>query len=98
MKKGHTNNPNGRPKGKPNKITGKVRELIALFVESKFEQVTENFDKLEPLEQWKILKDLLPYAAPKLQATTLDLGFDAMTDEQLDHIIESLKQAANEQE
>ena len=80
--------------GVPNKATANVRELIASFVENKFEQVTNNFDKLEPSEQWKVIRDLLPYCAPKLQSTSLDFGFEQMSDSELDLIIHELKKSA----
>ena len=35
--KGSTNNPNGRPKGKPNKITNELRSMISDFLTNEWE-------------------------------------------------------------
>lgn len=41
MNKGITNNPNGRPKGIPNKITSDTRELLSKFVSDKYSDVED---------------------------------------------------------
>jgi hypothetical protein len=67
--KGRTNNPNGRPKGIQNKLTGRVKESIACFVEMNFEEVTQIWRILEPKDKLAFYKDLLSYVVPKMQPT-----------------------------
>lgn len=94
LKPGNTNNKNGRPKGTINKINKELREKINDFLDGNFEKVKADFLKLEPKDRLKFYTELLPYSIPKLQAGTLDiaLDFDSMTEQDLDKIIEKLKQ------
>lgn len=86
----------GRPKGAVNKTTGLLREMITDFLFENFEKVKKDFLKLQPKERAKLYCDLLPYRLPKLQATSIDFNLERLTDEQLNEIIEQLKNTANE--
>lgn len=81
----------GRPKGTPNKITGNLREWINDFINDNREQVQADFKALEPKDRIVMFEKLLKYALPTLQATSLTTDFEKMTDEQLDEIINKLK-------
>lgn len=74
VKKGHTNNPNGRPKGVPSKITKEVRESIKQFVEDNIAGLQDDCDMLDPKERLHFLEKLLSYILPKPQ--TIDLTDD----------------------
>ena len=89
--KGQTNNPNGRPKGIPNKVTTDLREWITNFLEDNREQIQQDWKGLEPKDRIVLFEKLLKYALPTLQATSLTTDFERLTDEQLDMIIEQLK-------
>lgn len=65
MEKKKTNNPNGRPKGTPNRITGELRERIYDFLERKFEGIEFDFEKLEAKEKAQVFVKLLEYVIPK---------------------------------
>lgn len=82
----------GRPKGSPNKITAELRDWINRFVHDNKQQIQQDFDSLEPKERIMIFEKLLKYALPALQATTVTTDFERLSDEQLDRIIEELKQ------
>jgi len=84
----------GRPKGKPNRITAELREWISVFINNNKEKIQQDFDSLESKDRIMIFEKLLKYALPALQATSLTTDFDRMTDEQLDRIINELKQQA----
>ena len=82
----------GRPKGSPNKITAELRDWISQFVHDNKQQIQQDFDSLEPKDRIMIFEKLLKYALPALQATTVTTDFERLSDEQLDRIIEELKQ------
>ena len=94
--KGQTNNPNGRPKGIPNKVTTDLRQWITNFLEENREQIQEDWKALEPKDRIVLFEKLLKYALPTLQATSLTTDFERLTDEQLDTIIENLKKTIYE--
>lgn len=91
LKKGTTNNPNGRPKGKPNKVTQDLRQWINNFIDDNREQVQKDWKALEPKDRLVMFERLLKYALPTLQATSLDIDLEQLTDQQLDYIIRQLK-------
>ncbi len=96
--KGYTNNPNGRPKGVPNKVTTDLRQWITNFLEENREQIQQDWKGLEPKDRIVLFEKLLKYALPTLQATSLTTDFDKLTDEQLDTIIDNLKNSMYEKE
>ena len=61
----------GRAKGTPNKVSIGVRELLAKFMDEKFEQVIEAWDGLEPDEKVKTYISMIPYVMPKLNSVTV---------------------------
>jgi hypothetical protein len=93
LTKGITNNPNGRPKGIPNKSTNDLRQWVGDFIEGEREQIVSDWKALEPKDRIVMFEKLLKYTLPTLQSTTLQTDFERMTDAELDYIIEGLKQA-----
>jgi hypothetical protein len=81
----------GRPKGKPNKITGTLREWISSFIDNNRPQIQKDWKSLDPKDRLIMFERLLKYTLPTLQATTLTVDFEKLTDQQLDEIIERLK-------
>lgn len=81
----------GRPKGTPNKITTELREWIGNFIDNNRERIQQDWETLEPKDRIVLFEKLLKYALPTLQATSLTTDFEKLTDEQLDTIIDNLK-------
>ncbi|MEJ7738528.1 MAG: hypothetical protein WKF97_13945 [Chitinophagaceae bacterium] len=94
FKPGESGNLSGKPKGAVNKSTLKLRESITCFLEDEFENVKADFQKLEPKERLKFYTDLLQFGLPKLQATSMALNFEDLTDDQIDEIINQLMNKA----
>lgn len=69
--RGKTNNPDGRPKGRPNRITQQLRERIADFLEQNWSKIEADFLELEPKDRVMLFEKLLQYTTPRLQATEL---------------------------
>lgn len=72
MEKGKTNNPNGRPKGTPNKITTDLREFIGLLLNDNLEQLRADFEKLEGKDRLIVMERLLSYVLPKFSNVTMN--------------------------
>ena len=87
--KGITNNPNGRPKGKPNRTTTELREMITTLFESKYEDFTNALDQLEAKEKVDAYIKIMSFVIPKKTETKFD--FSSLTDTELDNIINKLK-------
>ena len=67
MRKGQTNNPNGRPKGQPNKLTAEFKSVVQQIISSNVEQVQRDIAVLEPKERVDVFVKLLAYVLPKQQ-------------------------------
>jgi hypothetical protein len=98
LRKGQTNNPNGRPAGALNKVTKDLRINITEFLENHFDEVIKEWYKLKGKEKLMFYRDLLQYAVPKLQSVemkelqrkeTIDLSL--LTNEELTERLEIFK-------
>lgn len=79
-KKRGTNNPNGRPKGSPNKVTAELREKIKNFLEDNWSQIEQDFSELDPEKRFMMYEKLLQFALPKLsqaEIRTPDIAQDS---------------------
>jgi hypothetical protein len=90
MEKGHTNNPNGRPKGKPNKLTQDARAWLSAVIDKNRKQMERDLKALEPKDRLQMLEKLMQYVIPKQQATTVEIDYSKMSEEQLNAIINTL--------
>lgn len=67
--KGKTNNPHGRPAGKPNKATQAAREAIALFVDNNTHRLQGWLDAIaqeNPEKAFNLFQSVIEYHVPKL--------------------------------
>ena len=74
MPKGITNNPNGRPKGIPNKNTEAMRNVLADFFHRNAGELDALFHQIKaesPKEAFKAVMETAEYVMPKLNRTTV---------------------------
>ena len=71
LKKGMTNNPEGRPVGSQNKVTVELRKRINDFLNDNWDNLQDDFEQLEPKERANFYEKLLQYGLPKMQHTQL---------------------------
>ena len=90
MEKGHTNNPNGRPKGRPNKITQDTRAWLSAVIDKNRRRMERDLKALEPKERLQILERLMQYVIPKQQATAATVDLERLTDEQVNQVINTI--------
>ena len=77
MRKGQTNNPNGRPKGSKNRNTEKIREAYQKLIEGRLDSLNEDLDLMEPRERVKAIIDLSKYVLPTMQSVAVSAEEDA---------------------
>lgn len=64
----------GKPKGATNKVHNKVKEAIVKFLEDNVDDIQESFDSLNAAQKLQFIAEVLPYAAPKLKQTELEVS------------------------
>lgn len=69
-KKCRTNNPAGRPKGSPNKVTRALRPLLQEFLQGEIEILPKLIDQLEPRDRVQLVTKLLEFVVAKATPET----------------------------
>jgi len=91
FKKGSSGNPSGKPIGAKNKTGIQLRETITNFLSDNFALITQDFEKLPLKDRAKLYCDLLQYGLPRLQAISTEFQFERLTDDQLEEVMNRLK-------
>jgi hypothetical protein len=85
------NNPTGRPAGSQNKVTVEIRQRINDIVENQLQTFESDLQAIEPKDRLQMIEKLLSYLIPKMQAQSIEIDINKLTDEQLQRIIENIK-------
>lgn len=97
LPKGRTNNPSGRKPGSQNKETRELRQRITNFLEGHWIEVEKASKRLTPKDKVTFYRELLQYRLPKLESIQVhELGLENLSDEQIDQLIERLKNESTE--
>ncbi|MCF8307848.1 MAG: DUF5681 domain-containing protein [Bacteroidales bacterium] len=91
LKKGQTNNPNGRPKGSQNRVNAELREKVKTIIVDTYPQILEDIKNVEPKERLNFWRDLLKYFLPQQNYIEGDVNQNALSDEERKKIIDELK-------
>ena len=80
----------GRVQGTPNAITSDLRAKINTIVEKQIDNIENDLQGLKPLARLQIVEKLISYCVPKLQAQSIEIDLNSLSDAQLEQIINSI--------
>jgi len=95
-KKGESGNVKGRKVGAINKVAVPIKGQLSNFLNEKIQELPEIWLKLTPRDKAQFLKDLLPFFIAKMQAISLEIEFEKLSDDQLEILCNQLISKENE--
>jgi len=85
-----TNNPNGRPKGVPNRTTAEMKGLINQFLSDNLENIQSEFDQLEPKDKLTFMEKLIKYVLPTQQSYTENVDVSKLSEAEVDRLLDKI--------
>ena len=77
LKKGQTNNKNGRPTGTKNKVNSETKNWIKEIVDGSREQFLIDLKSVDPEKRLLIIEKLMKYVVPSLSAVSVEAQISA---------------------
>lgn len=77
LKKGQTNNPNGRPAGTKNKVNNETKNWIKEIIDGSREQFLIDLKSVDPEKRLLIIEKLMKYVVPSLSAVSVEAQISA---------------------
>jgi hypothetical protein len=71
----------GREAGTPNKLTKELRAVLKNILHQEIELLPEHFNKLDPKDRMELLVKLLPFALPKVEPESYQIGEGGLCDQ-----------------
>ena len=94
-KKGTTNNPNGRPKGSPNKVSQDYRAAVDKLFNDHWPTLKTDIPKLSSKDRVAFFEKMLSYVMPKntnINAQVRNINYDVpLTDEEVRQYAKALE-------
>lgn len=97
-KKGTSNNPNGRPKGRANKITTEVREWLKNLIDNNREQIEKDFKAVDAKTRLYFFEKILQYTTPKMQNIEAKIDLERLEENQIQNIATTILEGIKEEE
>jgi|GEM_PF-1376582 len=72
FKPGESGNPDGRPKGTPNRTTAQIKNLLNEFVSQNLDDIQEQYNKLDASEKLQFFEKVLRYVLPRQSSMAVD--------------------------
>ena len=70
----------GREAGTPNRLTKELRAALKNILHQEIELLPNHFNKLDPKDRMELLVKLLPFALPKVQPESYQIGEGGLAD------------------
>jgi hypothetical protein len=70
----------GREAGTPNRLTKELRAALKNILHQEIELLPDHFNKLEPKDRLELLVKLLPFALPKVEPESYQIGEGGIAD------------------
>lgn len=73
---GQSGNPNGRPKGIKNKLSGEIKEKLQRIGIKSLGRLEEDLESMQPYQRWTILSKLMPYMTTTVSKLEVDNKYE----------------------
>lgn len=90
LHKGTTNNPRGRPRGKKNKSTNQIKDLVQGFISDNLNDLQRQYSQLEPKDKLIFFERILKYVLPQQRDVQQTINIKELTDKEMDMLINKL--------